>query len=102
MGMLGTLVYMYFEVGGDIIPDDSRVLVWAKIDNPDPDEFGTYEAFDCVAIYNKYASFSPIDQVSVHSYDGTHEFGWPTLVNKNDIWKKAYEDNAIFYRSQFY
>ena len=102
MGMLGILVYMYFEVGGDLIPDNSRVLAWAEIDNPNPGEFGTYEAFDCVATYKKFEDFSPIDEVAVHSYDGTHEFGWPQLTNKNNIWKKAYKDNEHYYRSQFY
>ena len=44
---------MYMEVGGAEIANDSRVLVWAEIDNPHPEEYGLYEAFECVAIYNQ-------------------------------------------------
>ena len=86
LGELGALVYMYFEVGGALIPDDSRVLVWAEIDNPDPEEVGNYEAFECVAIYKQSQEFTPIDSVSVRSFEGTYENGWPRLDESNDVW----------------
>ena len=50
MGWFGNYAYIYLEVGGDVIPDNYRVVTWMEMDNPYSP--GNFEAFECVAIYH--------------------------------------------------
>ena len=34
VGWFGTFAYIYLEVGGDVIPEDYRVVTWVEIDDP--------------------------------------------------------------------